>query len=206
MAVAKSIGAAKLLQAKDSVRVTGKTLGAWLDQAPGHFVVIVGHNQDGYFAFPDGSKRSIEDISEETAKRHKRPIFISCQARKRLAGSKVAYATDRDLSMQEGAEIAAGVLGLLAAKGERPISLEELKAEIEQLDVSTGRRHTVAYVGLLACHALEGAAFAGLVIATVCILLDEDCGSLLPSSKKGGQPAAQPKKDNQFLPNARLLR
>ena len=196
MAAVNSIAATKLFQTKDSERITAKTLDAWLDQAPGHFVVIVGHNQDGYFAFPDGSKRSIEDITEDTAKRHKRPIFISCQARKKLAGSKVAYATDRDLSMEEGAEIAAAVVGLLAAKGERPASIEELKTEIEKIDVSTGRRHTVAYVALLACHALGGAAFAGLIISTVCILLDEDCGPLLPE-----HPAAQPKKANQFLPN-----
>jgi hypothetical protein len=83
--------------------------------------------------------------------------------------------------MTEGAEIAAAVVGILEARKKKEISLDELKVEIEKVDISTGRKHKVAFVALSACHALGGAAFAGLIIATACILLDEDCGPFLPS-------------------------
>jgi len=85
--------------------------------------------------------------------------------------------------MAEGAELAGMAVALLKVQQNRPISLAEFKTELEKLDLSTGRRHKVAYVAIGACHALGGAAFAALIISSACMLFDEDCGPLLPQKR-----------------------
>lgn len=174
----------RLPELKDPARVTSESFDKWLDNAPGHFVIVVGHNNNGDFVFPDGSHYSLQGISEECAARQKRPVLISCQARKRLPPrSRAAYATNRDVTMREGAELAVLTANILTSRGDRPISLADFKTAIEKVDLSTGRKHAVAFVALHACHALAGAAFAGLIISSACMLFDEDCGPLLTPHK-----------------------
>jgi hypothetical protein len=191
IASTKNFVAENFPELKESVRVTGESFDKWLANAPGHFVLLVGHNNNGAFVFPDGSHRTIEGISEECATRQKRPIFISCQARKRLPpGSPAAYATNRDITIAEGAELAYLAVNVLKAQEDRPISLAHFKTAIEKFDLSTGRRHTVAYVALNFCHAVEVGAFAGLIISSACMLFDEDCGPLLTPKKTPPLPTS----------------
>src|SRR5436309_3503276 len=62
--------------------LTADNFGDVLKRTTAAYVLIVGHNQEGRFAFLNGSDKALDDLANDCAASGKICIFISCRSRK----------------------------------------------------------------------------------------------------------------------------
>jgi hypothetical protein len=130
------------------------TFAKFLKNTTSKNVIVVGHNEDGSFAFLDGSRTRLWNLSQLCAEAAKSCVFISCRSNDYVAAG--SQGVRRDLTLAEGIYIADKIHGwLLTRTGQiTDIDLAKFSSEVE---TQAFLKYHVAYIALNGCGAVGGA-------------------------------------------------
>jgi hypothetical protein len=140
-------------------------------QAPGSFVLFVGHNDNGNYRFRNGDKMPISEIAGLSTKYGKVAIFDLCSAKPYL-GAAVAAATQTELPLNQGFQIAQELEKVFKGRNGDAITPSEVQDVLTSIENKTGAKYDVLYVAKRGCGALAGLIILGVLI---CLVDDTKC-------------------------------
>ena len=121
-------------QSTGSRNLNSRNFKTVIANSPSSFILILGHNDKGFFRFLDGSSAALDDLVA-ASKPGQRMIIVSCKAEAMLsnqAAPKVA-ATRHDLTYGQAFEIAETVQKYVASAGAQ-VSLEMVRQALQSAE------------------------------------------------------------------------
>src|SRR5207249_10501973 len=135
------------------------------------YVLIVGHNQEGRFAFLNGSDKALDDLANDCAASGKICIFISCRSRKYIHAG-VAYGLSSELTFPQAFYITKAVQDFLISRKSQSTSPAVLYSHLQQTEAEATFKFQTRYLILKGCGAATGLIVLAIVVAD---LSDDDC-------------------------------
>ena len=125
------------------------------------FIIVIGHNENGFLRLLDGSVVYLDEIVAN-ARPDQRVILISCESKKRAANATVAGTVDRKLTYTEAFDTADRVSNYIKSAG-KALSLVEVQMFLAKTEQRAGTRKISFFVMKAAC-ALTTAILVAIVI------------------------------------------
>jgi hypothetical protein len=138
------------------------------------YVLIVGHNDDGFFHFLDGSTTLLDDLVT-AARPDQRLVLLSCKAESRLSNqsAKKAAATQYELTYAQAFDIATKVQQFIASAGS-DISLGAIRDFLQGSEAQSSVRYKVGVFATKAVCAAGAIIVIALVISAAAPCLKKD--------------------------------
>jgi hypothetical protein len=172
---------ASLTQATRMHQLMASDFEAILKESKSSFEILVGHNDGGSFKFPDGSAMDLADMLGTAWKYGKQLIVVSCKAVQN-SGVNDVLGTTREITYPEGLFIAEA-LAQSIQRTTGGLSVASVREQLTEIEKKAVFKFNVKYLVLRIC----GAAAAGIVIALVIYILDDERKKRhTPSSRASG--------------------
>ncbi len=149
-------------------QLTSKSYEGMLRESKSSFEILVGHNDGGSFKFQDGSAMDLADMLGTAFKYNKQLILVSCRAVQN-SGVKDALGTTREITYPEGLFIAERLASAIRGT-QGDLSISGVRERLQAIEDKADFKFNVKYLILQIC----GAVAAGVVIALVIYILDDD--------------------------------
>jgi hypothetical protein len=147
-----------------------------INNSKSSYILIAGHNDNGFFHFLDGSTTLLDDLVT-AARPDQRLIFLSCKAESRLSNqsARKAAATQYDLTYDQAFEIATKIQQYIASAGS-DVSLAAIREFLQKAESQSTFRYKVGVLATKAACATGAVILIALVISGgVPCLKKDDC-------------------------------
>jgi hypothetical protein len=161
-------------QSAGSRDLNSKNFRAAITNSQSSFILIVGHNDNGFFRFLDGSYIPL-DFLVMASKPDQRMIIVSCKAEAMLSNEAApkAAATRNDLTYAQAFEIAKTIQRYLASAGPR-VSLQMVRQALQSAESEIAFEYNVRTIVKQVAFATGATIVIAIVISGPCLSKD-DC-------------------------------
>ena len=141
-----------------------KSVGSAIKDSQASYIILIGHNEEGWFRFLDGSRILLDEIVS-SARSDQRVILLSCGSSQRMSkqSAEMAAGVSADLTYAQAFELAARIQKVIeSSKGE--ISLGAVKTQLQKATSDIQFKHEIGY------FIMKAACFGGTLILVALVI------------------------------------
>jgi hypothetical protein len=147
---------------------------AYLHTVKSRYVILVGHNVDGQFAFLTGDLEDITMLEKACEQAAKKCIFVSCRSTDYLT-SGTSIGVERDLTLKEGIDLAETLRAFISAHVPS-ITDVQIAGYLHKISLKSHLKYHVTYMALTGCSTIAGSVVLAIAVQSIsCIEADKRC-------------------------------
>jgi hypothetical protein len=145
-----------------------------IKKSPSDFIILVGHNYEGQFAFLDGHGEDLADLANSCAKSGKICIFVTCRSKEWIPPAD-AHGVSYEITYNEGIYMASEIAAFLGRQAKGATSAKAVDSYIEGLERHAHFKFQVKYMILKGCAGAVALVILAIIVGNLDCALDPHC-------------------------------